>query len=181
MSIPFTFSIAFCAESSCSNWTNPWPFEIPDSSKATRHERIGPNTEKVSCKDLLSISLSKFCRSRYIKNRKQTIQDMSYLYIIPEPICNFTLIKILADPFLRIVGSRWEYMMRIDFPLTAVKFSNSIARDARKFVKQNRSYIFYKNISSKRKKTAQKILYACPYYVCHLKQIRPDTSCMLPS
>ena len=48
--------------------------------------------------------------------------------------------KIFADPFLRMLGSRWEYMMRIDFPLTDVKFSSSIARDAGHNSKQNKKH-----------------------------------------
>ena len=38
-----------------------------------------------------------------------------------------TLIKILAVPLFRILGSRREYIIRIGFPLTLEKLSNSIA------------------------------------------------------
>lgn len=38
-----------------------------------------------------------------------------------------TLINIFAAPLLRKVGSRLEYIIRIDFPLRGVKFSTSIA------------------------------------------------------
>ena len=74
-----------------------WPFYIPDASVASLHERMLPNAEKVSCNALWSIPLSKF------------------------------LINIFSVPLLRILGSRWEYIILSGFPLRGVKFNTSNA------------------------------------------------------
>mmetsp|Transcript_76627 Transcript_76627/g.155609 ORF Transcript_76627/g.155609 Transcript_76627/m.155609 type:complete len:262 (-) Transcript_76627:358-1143(-) len=98
--MPLTFSIASAAASSVSKCTKPKPRDTPDASVATLHDRIFPNAEKVSCRALLSIDLSRF------------------------------LMYTLPAPDLRVEGSRCDHMMRMGLPLSGLKLSDSSARSA---------------------------------------------------